>query len=232
MVGLFAHGAEAATPAPLVYISFESKNYAPLGYLQRARLLPVAGSDVVLSADIFSQTSDGALTRIEGRQYFFRWYFNGIKIEEGLGEKELRYRVPKYSPANPLPFRVEIFGSLAGNAPLAAAELNIPIAEPKVMVYPVRNGRASAISQKFFFGAPGSSIDVFARPFFFNTMRLDTLILKWSANDQLIGTGSAETLSISIKLPDQPVSQKFSVSAENSDNPVERAAVDFTVYGQ
>ncbi|MFN7088376.1 MAG: hypothetical protein ACK4NX_00920, partial [Candidatus Paceibacteria bacterium] len=78
----------------ILHFSFEAQNMVPFEYYKHARSLPIPGTELKLGVDLFSQKTDGVLTLLDSKNYFFRWYLGGIKISEGLGQAKISYTVP------------------------------------------------------------------------------------------------------------------------------------------
>ncbi|MFN7088236.1 MAG: hypothetical protein ACK4NX_00205, partial [Candidatus Paceibacteria bacterium] len=138
---------------------------------------------------------------------------------------------PKYSPPNRLEFRVEAL-SPTTKIVLGETALSIRVAQPEVKLIRTQNGKPSLVAQTRFLAAPGQTIEISARPYFFNARDISELSFRWFAGGGEIQGSVARPDILAIRLPNAPTSQGFLLRVENRQNPVESAQINFVVEGK
>lgn len=227
-LSFFLGGRASAEQGLVVYLSFEAKTFAPPEYLARSRTLPLPGTDLLLSGNVFSLRSGGVLVPLDPKNYVFRWFLGGVKIEDTIGRDEIRYTVPSLSPGSVLRFRLDLVSPVTEER-VAGGSIDIPIAQPKILLYEVTDGRPSSISQESFTGTPGAALTVVAKPYFFNAKGLEELGFRWFADGRLVTGEARQPELLTIRLPAAPVTSRFSLRVENLQNPQEQETVEFIV---
>jgi len=221
----------AQQPAYQLYLSFEASNYAPAEYRSHARTLPVTGSSLVFSADLFRRGAAGTLLPQNPANYIFEWTWRRHPVRQ-TGKNVFQASLPDI-PDNPSAvIGVKVIDRFS-DITVASKELSIPIASPEVMVYEVRpNGSVGSLSLESFAAQPGETLTFLAQPYFFTLPSdADALEYVWRHGGAPIEGVTTDPRFLNVKIPGNQSNyrESFSVNLANKFNVLEAASRSFGI---
>jgi hypothetical protein len=209
MVAPLAH---AQTASPQFLVTWHAiGSYVPSTY--KGKALPVVGTRIMASVEFVS--AQGKLLNLSGQTIY--WYLDTNYIGGGVGVQGITFSADQPPPAT-LDLEVKL---PSYNGQVYTHDIDIPLVDPMVVIYaPYPNGQFS-----------GTSLDVQALPYFFNTTSTDALSYAWSADGQP-GTNTENPNDATIAIPQgtpSGTSLSLSVTVKNPlDSTVATANTNLT----
>lgn len=214
-----------------LYLSFEASNYAPTEYRSHARTLPVTGSNLIFSADLFRRGTGGSLLPQNPANYIFEWTWRKNPVRQ-TGKNVFAASLPEIPDVLSAEIKVKVIDRFTG-LEVASKELSVPLVSPEVMVYDIRpNGGIGSLSLESFTAQPGEILTLLAQPYFFTlTSDSDSLEYVWRHGSVAIEGATTDPRFINIKVPTNQTNyqEPFSISITNKFNVMEAASKSFTV---
>ncbi len=179
----------------MLELVWSAETYVPYGYLGKA--LPIQGSMVTIDAVLY--TSGGNQSNLK-----FSWFLDNTfqEAKSGYGKKSFKFGVRRASGSthNVL---VKVFNE--DRSFYTERTIEIPVAEPEVVLAPTNTNKLSII----------------AKPYFFEVSKLTDLVFRWTFEGQepiISSNYNASILDIDIlnKNSNQSIERNISISVKNS----------------
>ncbi len=211
-----------------VFVDWKVDSYSPENYSFYAKNPLLPGSTVKLTANFFKDTGKGSFQAVNLKDYTIRWLNSSIKIAEVKGTPSLSYVVSKFGKDTALNLSVQILDSSFGV--VGQKQISIPIKRnPEITLHSMENGRVSFYHQEkeTFFGSSGQEIGIFVKPYFFNVRNVFDLNFEWSYRLKKVENPEQNQFIFKAKLPQNKVTDLFSVFVQNSKSELEFVKKNF-----
>lgn len=211
-----------------VFVDWQVDSYSPESYSFYAKNPVLPGSTVKLTANLFKDLGKGAFQAINLKDYTVRWLNSSIKIAEVKGAPSLSYTVSKFGKDTALNLSVQILDS--SFSVVGQKQISIPIKRnPEITLHSMENGRVSFYHQEkeTFSGSSGQEIAIFVKPYFFNVRNVFDLNFEWSYRLKKVENPEQNQFIFKAKLPQNKVTDLFSVFVQNSKSELEFVKKNF-----
>lgn len=211
-----------------IHLSFDTSNYAPTEYRTHARILPVAGSDIIFTADMYRRGRGQIIIPLNPTNYIFEWTWRGVPRKE-LGKNLFRVSLDTMPDVGAASINLKVRDRFSESV-LAEESISVPIISPAVLLYEVDDGKVSGIASAVFPGKPGQTLTILAQPYFFNAPS-DQLEYEWRHQGERIGGTPEDPRFLAIKIPAgaSGYQEQFSVTVKHRQNILEFANQSFVV---
>lgn len=205
---LFSRSSVAQTE-PLLLISWQAKNFAPLGF--EGKNLPIINTPVTVGVDLIEKNQ-----LISLKNYEVRWFLDGKLKNSGEGLTTWNFLAGQRGDVDEHSIRLEIIGYKGRNL---TKTITMPLTRPQIVVLPpYRNYQMPIIK-------PG--LNTFKTlPYFFNVENLGGLTINWKAGGTQTGSDVANQDILNLNIP-QTAPDNFvlplEVLATNKNQPLEKA---------
>jgi len=214
--------------ADFVFVDWRVDSYSPESYGFYAKNPVLPGSTVKLTANLFKDLGKGAFQAVNLNDYTIRWLNSSIRIAEVKGAPSLSYTVSKFGKDTALNLSVQILDSSLSI--VGQKQISIPIKRnPEITLHSVENGRVSFYHQEkeTFSGSPGQELEIFVKPYFFNVRNIFDLNFEWSYRLKKVDNPEQSQFIFKVKLPQNKVTDLFSVFVQNSKSELEFVKKNF-----
>lgn len=221
-------GFRVALAEDFVFVNWQVQSYAPESYSFYAKNPILPGSTVDLTVNFFKDLGKGAFQAVNLQDYTIRWFNNSVKIAETKGVPILSYSVGKFTKDSSLNLLVQVVGP--ESAMVGQKQISIPIKRnPEITLHLVENGKVSSYSQpeETFSGMSGQELEIVAKPYFFNVKNIYDINFQWFYRLQKIDNPEKNQAVFKAKLPQNKVTDIFSVFVQNSKSEVEFVKKNF-----
>ncbi|HCI05384.1 TPA: hypothetical protein DEX28_01425 [Patescibacteria group bacterium] len=214
--------------ADFVLVDWAAQSFSPENYSFYAKNPAIPGSTVKLTVNFFSDSGRGQYVPVDLKNYTIRWFNGAVKIAELKGTKTLSYEIGKFGQESSLNLSVQVLdGSLN---PVGSKQVVIPIKKsPELTMHLVENGKVSSYHQdnETFRGVSGQELEIQVKPYFFNVKNIFDLNFEWSHRLQKIDNSEENKYVFKAKLPQNKISDLFSVFVQNSKSELEFVKKNF-----
>ncbi len=211
-----------------VFVDWQVDSYSPENYSFYAKNPVLPGSTVKLTVNFFKDLGKGAFQAVNLKDYTIRWLNGSVRIAEVKGTPTLSYTVNKFGRDTALNLSVQILDSDLNT--VGQKQISIPIKKsPELTLHSVEGGRVSSYHQEkeTFSGSPGQELEIFVRPYFFNVKNIFDLNFEWSRRLEKINNPEQNQFVFKAKLPQNKVTDLFSVFVQNSKSELEFVKKNF-----
>mgnify|MGYP001565594982 CR=1 FL=1 len=215
-VFFFWQNSQAQTE-PLLLISWQAQNFAPLGFL--GKNLPIIYTPVVVGLEMIEKNQI-----INLKNYEIRWYVDGKFEDSGKGLTTMRFLGGKPGGTDEHFIRAEIMDYKGANL---AKTINVPLVSPQIVIFSPYQGYQVPVLK------PGTNV-LKALPYFFNVEKIGELTINWEAGGVKTEGGAANQDILNLTIPETAPDNfvlPVKVGAINKNQPLERASqnINFTV---
>ncbi len=214
--------------ADFVFVDWQVDSYSPESYSFYAKNPVLPGSTVKLTANLFKDLGKGVFQAVNLKDYTVRWLNSSIRIAEVKGAPSLSYTVGKFGKDTALNLSVQILDPSLNI--VGQKQISIPIKRnPEITLHSVENGRVSFYhrEKETFSGSPGQELEIFVRPYFFNVRNIFDLNFEWSYRLKKVENPEQNQFIFKAKLPQNKVTDLFSVFVQNSKSELEFVKKNF-----
>lgn len=219
---------KSALAEDFVFVDWQVDSYSPENYSFYAKNPVLPGSTVKLTANLFKDLGKGAFQTVNLKDYTIRWLNSSIRIAEVKGAPSLSYTVSKFGKDTALNLSVQILDPSLNI--VGQKQIFIPIKRnPEITLHSVENGRVSFYQQEkeTFSGSPGQELEIFVKPYFFNVRNIFDLNFEWSYRLKKVENPEQNQFIFKAKLPQNKVTDLFSVFVQNSKSELEFVKKNF-----
>jgi hypothetical protein len=237
VLGLTQTTARAATNY-FPYLDVSANTYAPFTYTQYAKTLPIPGSIIGFTLNLFQTTETTIKKQVQTQYqlldpsaYKYSWYINERLIQEKQGENTFKYTVPRGISLNAVSLTIEVRNK--NNLLLARKKTLVPIKdEPEIQVHALINDKLPLTSTEVVTGTRGQTIKLVALPYFFNVQNLNQLSFLWYDGRKKLPAESYQQNLLEITLPQYSAQNTFTSVIYNTGFDLELGQKDFRIISQ
>ncbi|HNW96476.1 MAG TPA: hypothetical protein PLQ44_02375 [Candidatus Paceibacterota bacterium] len=164
-------GAQAANPASIFYLTWESNGSSPIGYQGKN----LASVDCVIKITVQPLIYSGS-GYSDPSKWQYRWYLNGEFADvDGVGTRQFRFRAKEYN-LDKQEVKVKV---TFPNGSIQEKTIVIPIVNPKAVI---KTTNGFVVLRNETINTNETEVSLVATPYFFSSAA--KLKIKWYENDE------------------------------------------------